>query len=671
MFSIRASKITHTFEYGEKLHEEFAYPLRWHFCFFWLFGATQIQAQSPVPITPGDLVVYRVGDGTATLVNSGNAVFVDEYNTSGTLVQSIAMPTTTTSPENALLASGTATSEGLLTVSPDNQYISLTGYDRNIGGSGGLAGTSSTLVPRTVGIIPVATGAPDTTTALTDFASGNNPRSAVTDGTNIWVAGAAGGVRYTTIGSGTSTPLNTTFTNFKQVNIFQSQLFVSTSSGSAGTSIRLGTVGSGVPTSSGQTITNVPGISTTNSTSPFSYFFANLDPTNGFDGTTLDTLYVADDTNNGGEIEKYTFSNTTGQWTANGAIAATAVRGLTGYVDSSGNVDLFGTTGGGGASGGGSLYSLTDSSGYNITINGTSNTLATNPTKEVFRGVAYVGINPSTSTWSGGGGNNNWSPNRNWNTAPSNGNNLIFAGMAQTSNINDTLTAVNSITFDATAGSFTLSGSALSIGAGGITNNSAQAQTVNMNLLLTSAQQFNAANGELLVGGNIANGGGNLMLTGSASTNLSGSVSGYGGIVKSDSGTATLSGNSSYTGGTTVNDGTLIVSHVHGLGQSTTNGLTINNTALVKITTGTGAGPVVLPSLYINGGTSPIATLDLTNSKMVITNTSFAAARAAYTVARAQVTNAFDGFAWDLPGITSSTVANDINVNLGFPPPWR
>jgi hypothetical protein len=46
------------------------------------------------PISPGDLVVYRVGDGAAGLLNTGAAVFVDEYTTTGTLVQSIPLPTT-------------------------------------------------------------------------------------------------------------------------------------------------------------------------------------------------------------------------------------------------------------------------------------------------------------------------------------------------------------------------------------------------------------------------------------------------------------------------------------------------------------------------------------------------------------------------------------------------
>ena len=72
----------------------------------------------------------------------------------------------------------------------------------------------------------------------------------------------------------------------------------------------------------------------------------------------------------------------------------------------------------------------------------------------------------------------------------------------------------------------------------------------------------------------------------------------------------------------------------------------------------------MLPSVNINGGTSPVATLDLTSSKMVITNTSFAAAQTAYSTAHAQVANAFDNFSWDKPGITSSQAAVDIGNGI-------
>ncbi len=208
-----------------------------------------------------------------------------------------------------------------------------------------------------------------------------------------------------------------------------------------------------------------------------------------------------------------------------------------------------------------------------------------------------------------GSNNANWSTASNWSTAPINGSSLIFDGTSRVANTNDSLTNVGSITFNSTAGAFTLTGNALSI-AGGIINKSTRTQTINLNLTLSGPQQFNAASGNLGIGGVVNLGGTTLSITGSANTAIGGAISGAGAITKSGSGTAALSGNSSYTGGTTVNSGTLIVSHVHGLGQSRTNGLTINNTALVKITTGTGAGPVVLPSLSINGGTSPLATLD-------------------------------------------------------------
>ena len=37
-------------------------------------------------LTPGDIVIYRVGSGTSGLLNTGAAVFLDEYTPSGSLV---------------------------------------------------------------------------------------------------------------------------------------------------------------------------------------------------------------------------------------------------------------------------------------------------------------------------------------------------------------------------------------------------------------------------------------------------------------------------------------------------------------------------------------------------------------------------------------------------------
>src|SRR5437879_4455496 len=70
----------------------------------------------PSAFTPGNLVVYRVGTGATSdsLVNTGNAVFLDEYTTGGTLVQSIALPTTASGANQPLIASGLAITEGFL-----------------------------------------------------------------------------------------------------------------------------------------------------------------------------------------------------------------------------------------------------------------------------------------------------------------------------------------------------------------------------------------------------------------------------------------------------------------------------------------------------------------------------------------------------------------------------
>jgi hypothetical protein len=334
---------------------------------------------SGLAFTPGDVVVYRVGNGTETLVNTGDSVWLDEYSPTGALVQSVAMPTTVSGVNKALIASGTATSEGLLTRSADGQYLLLTGYDATIP-TAGLVSTTATAVPRTVGEVD-SQGNIDTSTALTDFASGNNPRSAASnDGKNLWIDGAAGGVRYATLGASSSTQLSTTVTNLRQAGIFGGQLFVSDSSGSA---VRLGAVGSGLPTTAGQTIANLPGFET--SGSPYAFFLTTLGSGPGFD-----TLYVADDTASTGGIQKWTLAN--GNWTLTATVtAAGSVRGLTATVKGSA-VTLYATTGGSSATGGGTLWSYTDTSGLGGAPNGTLTTVATAASGEAFRGVALAPV---------------------------------------------------------------------------------------------------------------------------------------------------------------------------------------------------------------------------------------------------------------------------------------
>lgn len=344
---------------------------------------------SPTPLaptTPGNVVVYRVGTGTGSLTSAATAVFLDEYTTTGTLVQSIAMPTTAAVLGNrALTANGTSTAEGLLTRSADGKYLVLTGYNATTGASAPNSSTSAT-VNRVIGRVD-AFGTINTTTAQSDAYSAANIRSATSsDGNTLWETGSAEGVRTSTLGSTTSSLVSTTTTNLRQTAIFDGQLYVSTASG---TTFRIGKVGTGTPTGSGETITSLPGLPTSTG-SPYGFFFADLDAT----VIGNDTLYVADDSTaaNGGGIQKFTFDGTT--WTARGVIQSGAtnlnLRGLTGVVNGPNSVALY-TTGSSGTNG--TLYSLTDTAGPAANINGTLTSIATASSNKAFRGVALAPLN--------------------------------------------------------------------------------------------------------------------------------------------------------------------------------------------------------------------------------------------------------------------------------------
>ncbi|GAA5182648.1 hypothetical protein GCM10023322_20030 [Rugosimonospora acidiphila] len=340
--------------------------------------------------TPGDLVVYRVGDGSTALSSAAAPVFLDEYSPDGTLVTSVPLPTAASGANNPLVASGSATSEGLLTLSADGRYLIAPGYDAAVG-TKKIADTDSASTPRTVARVD-ASGAVDTTTALTDFSTANNPRSATSsNGTDLWVGGAAGGPRYATLGASTSTQLDSgTFKNVRQVSVVDGQLYASADPTKAG--LTIGTVGSGLPTTAGQAVTNLP--FATPPGDPYSYSLLTLaGPTGTAGDGTPDTLYEADLT--AGAVVKYGLVD--GSWVAEGSVPVTGAAGLTAN-DDNGTVTIYATSSGDGTTG--TLYKITDDSGIGGTLDGTATTIATLPANEAARGVAFT---PGTVIGSGGG----------------------------------------------------------------------------------------------------------------------------------------------------------------------------------------------------------------------------------------------------------------------------
>ena len=319
--------------------------------------------------TAGNIVVYRVGAGAAALSSAATQVFLDEYTTAGVLVQSIPLPTATSGMQDALTASGTATSEGLISDSANGRELLLTGYDATVG-TASVNSTMAAADPRVVGIV-AANGMVDTSTVLTNFGTANNIRSAASvDGSALYV-GCATGAAYTTPDS-TAVPSTLDTINTRQIEIFGGQVYYSTGSGTAG----IYSLGTGLPTSGTQTATLLPGTNS-NGTSPYAFYLADLSSS----VAGYDTLYVADSMKG---IEKFALVG--GTWTSLGQIAFSGVTGLTASVSGS-TVTLYATSPG-------AIDKLVDTGGYDAALTGTLSTIATATANEAFRGVAFAPTNP-------------------------------------------------------------------------------------------------------------------------------------------------------------------------------------------------------------------------------------------------------------------------------------
>jgi hypothetical protein len=196
--------------------------------------------------------------------------------------------------------------------------------------------------------------------------------------------GSSAATRSTTFGGTTSTQLHSTATNMRVVNIFNGQLYVSSSTSSGGGLYGVSTVGTGLPTTSGQTITTLPGMPLSGTHSAYDFWFKDTS-----------TLYLADDgaAAAGGGIQKWTLGG--GTWSLqytllNNGTTTTGCRGLAGYVDGGGNVVLFATTGI--ATSANTLITVTDTGAGSV-----ATILATAPANTAFRGVEYLIPEPGSA----------------------------------------------------------------------------------------------------------------------------------------------------------------------------------------------------------------------------------------------------------------------------------
>lgn len=336
------------------------------------------------PFTPGNIVVARVGDGTASLNSAATAVSLDEYTPGGVLVQSIDLPTSVNGHNRILTASGNTNSELHMTRSADGHYLVLAGYSA-APGTPSVAASLSTDVSRVIGRI-AADGSFDTSTSTGDAFSGASIRAAATaDGTSFYAVGSNPGVQYASLGAVAATQLSTAPASIRAINTFGGNLYVSTN---VSPYIGLSQIGTGLPTAAAQSVAALPGFpASTAGASPYGFYFADLSAT----VPGVDVVYVADDRTNGsGGLQKW--SLVAGSWVLNGTIANTttsALRGLNGMTTGT-TVSLVASSTNG-------LFLLSDNAGYNAAPSTATlpAAIATAGTNTAFRGLAFAPVAPA------------------------------------------------------------------------------------------------------------------------------------------------------------------------------------------------------------------------------------------------------------------------------------
>jgi hypothetical protein len=352
--------------------------------------AILIAINSYAQFVAGNLAVLRYGDGSAALSNGMVPMFLDEYNSSGVLVSTLAIPTTTTAPNFRMLTSPKASTvatdpyrfNNAMSLSANGNFISISGYDADLA-------TTTVVVPKVVGRIDKDKNINTATTV--SYTAADIRATQILDNGNFFYVNTNGGTNAGNnyIGLGQDIAAGTLIAAATARNYFATTNALYFGPGS--NNIRFW---SPIPT----TATAVSNFAVTGLNDPTSFIV--LDTNN--DGT-VDMFYACDQGASGtaGDYSTYTVRKIqliSGVWTAKGSVTLVGARSLTGRIVG-GDVELFIASWGNPATAVESkLFKLVDVAAASSSITGTTPTLlATAPTNTKFHGVTFTpGTNTST-----------------------------------------------------------------------------------------------------------------------------------------------------------------------------------------------------------------------------------------------------------------------------------
>ena len=257
--------------------------------------------------TPGNLVVLQANSAAGSGV--AVPVVIVEYNTTTLMQTSSVSSNTLPTGVPALTVSGTAGSDGHISLDSERTHLIVAGYNA----VPAVAAVSTTPgINRTIySIDPAGTATNVADVSQTNCYKTNNFRSATAAGNRYFGGGtgssATGGVQY--MSGSSNTQVGAVPNNLRVVQIFNGQLYFSSATAPTG----IYAAGTGIPSVSGTSATILPGI-----TAASPYDFA-ISPDNN-------TVFVAVDA---AGILKYSRTGGTGTFSGPTTMSAIGCRGLT------------------------------------------------------------------------------------------------------------------------------------------------------------------------------------------------------------------------------------------------------------------------------------------------------------------------------------------------------